>query len=85
MVSRTEIQTRLEFKRAVLDEARAAYLALLSGGVKSYTIGSRSLTKFDLAELEKTITKTENEIAQLENMLSGGRPRRAVGVVPRDW
>lgn len=85
MASNKVIEARLTFKRTALDEAQKAYIALLSGGVKSYTIGSRSLTKFDLAELETTIAKLENEIAELENMQNGGKPRRALGVVPRDW
>lgn len=85
MMSKSAITSKLEFKKAVLEETRAAYLALLSGRVKSYTIGSRSLTRFDLSELENTMTKTENEIATLEGMLRGGKARKAVGVVPRDW
>lgn len=85
MASRTELTSRLEFRQSALKEARAAYLALLGGGVKSYTIGSRNLTKFDLPELENTIHKLEKEVDELEAALSGKARRRAVGVVPRDW
>lgn len=85
MASRTELQARLEFRRAALDEARAAYLALLRGQVQSYTIGSRNLTKFDLDELKKTISGLEKEVDELETVLAGGKRRRAVGVIPRDW
>lgn len=85
MSSRAELQARLEFRRAALDEARAAYLALLRGQVQSYTIGSRNLTKFDLDELRNTVNKLEKEVDELETVLAGGKRRRAVGVIPRDW
>lgn len=85
MRSNTDIKSSLEFKRAALASARSAYLALLNGQVKSYAIGSRNLTKFDLPQLEDTINKLEKEIAGLEAQLRGGGRRKAVGVVPRDW
>lgn len=85
MASKTELRNRLEFKQAALASARAAYLALLNGQVKSYAIGSRNLTKFDLPQLEDTISKLEKEIDGLEAQLNGGGRRKAVGVVPRDW
>lgn len=85
MASKTVLQARLEFKRNALEKAQAAYIALLEGGVKSYAIGSRNLTKFDLPQLEITIASLEKEIDALEEQLRGGKARRAVGVVPRDW
>lgn len=60
---------------------------MLSGGVQSYGIGSRNLTRYntDLAAIRDTIKELKQEIAELEAELVGGKPRRAVGVVPRDW
>jgi predicted DNA-binding transcriptional regulator YafY len=56
-------------------------------GVKSYGIGSRNLTRYDTAlkDIQDKIKTLESEITQLENALKGIKPRRAVGVVPRDW
>jgi DNA anti-recombination protein RmuC len=56
-------------------------------GVKSYGIGSRNLTRYDTAlkDIQDKIKTLESEITQLENALKGVKPRRAVGVVPRDW
>lgn len=56
-------------------------------GVKSYGIGSRNLTRYDTAlkDIHEKIKTLESEITQLENALKGVKPRRAVGVVPRDW
>lgn len=85
MASKFELEKRLEFRREALEQARNAYIALLSGGVKSYAIGSRNLTKFDIPQLEESISKLEKEVDQLEKVLGGGKPRKAVGVVPRDW
>ena len=85
MSSRKELEARLEFRRAALDEARSAYLALLNGQAQSYTIGSRTMTKLNLNELKKTITDLEKEVDGLEAVLSGGSRRRAVGIIPRDW
>lgn len=85
MASKTELKERLEFRRAALKAAREAYVALLSGQVQSYTIGSRNLTRLDLAKLKVEIDGLEKEIDGLAAELNGGKRRRAVGVVPRDW
>lgn len=82
---RKRIEEKLCFRQTILAEERKAYLALLQGGVKAYTIGSRSLTKFDLPQLEESIEKHEEEIEELESLLAGGGRRKFVGVVPRDW
>ena len=84
MASRTVIKSRLDFRRKALEQAQAAYLALLSGQVKSYAVGSRNLTRLDLPQLEETIAKLE-EIDGLEEELRGGKRRKAVGAIPRDW
>lgn len=86
MASKETIRLRLETKKKALEAANEAYLELLSGQVQSYTIGSRSLSMFDLPELENTIAKLEKEIDSLETALqNGGKRRKAVGVIPRDW
>lgn len=79
-------QERLEFLYCVLEAERKAYLALLEGGVKSFTIGSRELTHFDLPDLWRNIQEMEQEIAELENEICGsGNTRKMVGIVPRGW
>lgn len=81
----TDARIKIEFHRKGVTSLRKAYLALVDGGAQSYTIGSRSLTKFDLEKITKEIKEHEKAIAELEVVLNGGRRRKAVGVVPRDW
>ena len=76
---------KLEFHKAALEKLRDAYIALVDGGVQSYTIGSRSLSKLDIAKIMEEIKYHEKEIGGLESELRGGRRRKAVGIVPRDW
>lgn len=86
MADRKITQDRIRERKDALGLARTAYKALLSGQVQSYTIGSRNLTRLDLAALEKSIRTLEKEIDELEASLrGGGRRRKAVGIIPRDF
>lgn len=85
MASSSEVKIRIQFHRDAAEKLRAAYLALVDGGVQSYTIGSRSLTRFDLKTIADEIAAHEKEIDGLETVLQGGKKRKAYGVVPRDW
>jgi hypothetical protein len=38
-----------------------------------------------LPDLKDEILAAEQKVDELEAMLAGGRPRKAVGVIPRDW
>ena len=51
---------------------------------QSYTIGSRSLTKADLADIRQQIEFWKNEVARLENIEKRGGRNRVFRVVPRD-
>lgn len=80
-----ELKARLAFWTTALEKKRAAYLALLDGGVKSYTIDDRSLTRFDLDTLAKEIKEDERRVDELTAMVQGRKPRKAFGIVPRNW
>lgn len=56
---------------------------MLTGGVQSYGVGSRSATRYntDLAQVRAAIKEIEAQISALECKT----PRKAVGVIPRDW
>lgn len=85
MRDKTELRARLEFRKEALAQAWKAYIALLDGGVKSYTLRNRLLTNLDLPDLFKEIQEMEKKVDELETLLEGGSARRAVGVVPMDW
>lgn len=85
MSDMTELRARYEFRKAALTKLREAYLALVDGGVKSYMIDDRQLTRFDLPDLKAEIERMEDEVDELATLLSGRKPRKAVGIVLRDW
>lgn len=84
MANKEDIKIRLEFHRTAADKLRAAYIALVDGGVQSYSIGSRSLTRHDITKIMEEIKGHEKAIDELERLLQGGKRRKAIGVVPRD-
>lgn len=85
MANAVELRARLDFWKKALEKLRTAYLKLLDGGVKSYRIDDRELTRFDLPKLQDEIEAAEKKVDELTAMLEGQKPRRAVGVIPRDW
>ncbi|MGN0184667.1 MAG: hypothetical protein ACI4AL_06080 [Aristaeellaceae bacterium] len=85
MADAVELRARLDFRQRALTRLRDAYIKLVEGGVKSYMIDDRQLTKFDLPALKKEIKDLEDEIDGLENELARIMPRKAFGVIPRDW
>lgn len=73
-------------------ERLALYLArekemISAEGTQMYTIGSRSLQRYQtaLADVQRMIESLRKRERELEAELAGQSPRRAVGVVPRDW
>ena len=59
MPDMTELKERRDFRKAVLSNLRVAYINLVRGGVKSYMIDDRQLTRLDLPELKKEIKELE--------------------------
>ncbi len=79
------IQARYTYWQTQLDQLMDAYAALVKGGVKSYQVDDRSLTKFDIPSLKKAIEDAEKKVDEYEALLDGQKPRKAFGVLPRDW
>ena len=84
-MTRAEAKIMYEYYAALVDKLMNAKLALVDGGVKEYRIDDRSVTRFDIDmltdELEDAIKKRD----EYEALLNGGKRRKAVGFVPRDW
>lgn len=82
------IRMELEETRSRLDMYLAREEEMLSKeGTQMYTIGSRSLQRYQtaLADIQNMIDKLRKRVRELEAELAGGSARRAVGVIPRDW
>lgn len=85
MVSRTEAKIMYDYYTTLVDKLVTAKLALVEGGVKSYTIDDRSLTKFDIDKLGMEIEDAIKKRSEYEAILNGRATRKAVAVVPRDF
>lgn len=85
MITKNEAKELHDYYDTLVKKLMAAKLALVDGGVKSYTIDDRSLTRFDLDKLSSEIEDAINKRAMYEAILNGRKPRKAVGVVPRDF
>ena len=79
------IKKRLEYWNGLYEKLQEAYVALVEGEVKSYAIDDRQLTRFDLSDMLKQMEEIEQKIDELQAVLDGRGPRKAVGIVPRDW
>ena len=55
--------------------------------VESYAIGSRKVQRYklELEDIRVAIERLRKQERDLEAELQGISPRRAMGVVPRDW
>lgn len=83
---RKKLETQLADKRNRLELYKAQEIKMLTGGVQSYSLGTRSVSRYttELANVQNAIKQLETEIAELDALLCGGSRRRAVGAVPRD-
>lgn len=76
------VKSKLEVARRHLDAWLDAELEVTTH--QSYTIGSRSLTRANLAEIRKQIQFWQNEVEKLENAGKRGGRNRVFRAVPRD-
>lgn len=81
---RARYEKRLETYEATLELLYKAEKAILEGA-QMYKIGSRQVTRADLATITKEIKEHEKKIDELENLLNGGGRNKIVGVIPRDY
>ena len=83
----SEIQQKIATTRERLDLYLAREKEMLTGGVQSYGVGSRNLTRYntDLTAVRSAIDELKNELEELEAEESGAKPRKAFAILPRDW
>lgn len=86
-LTRAQIIRRLE----KINERLVSYYAkekemLAANGIQSYTIGSRTVSRYQYSSnIKEQIGRLEDERDELENLLNGISPRKAMAAVPRDW
>lgn len=85
-MSLTDISAQLESKRARLQLYLDHEVKILTGGVQAYGYGPRSVTKYntELGTVRKAIKELEADVFELERRLDNKKPRKAVGIIPRD-
>lgn len=78
MKTRKTIEIELTGKRERLELYLKRESEMLSGGVQSYGIGSRNLSRYntDLAAIRAAIKELEDDIAALEALLNGNAPAK---------
>lgn len=83
----SELQQKIATTRERLDLYLAREKEMLTGGVQSYGVGSRNLTRYntDLSAIRSAIDELKNELEELEAEASGGKTRKAFAILPRDW
>lgn len=70
---------------ALLDQWLEAQKALASSdGVKSYTIGDRQLSRYDLDEIAKQIEYCLEKMDEYDKVLRGKSTRQKGNVIPTD-
>lgn len=80
-----EAKLLCEHYTTLIEKLMAAKIALIDGGVQSYTIDGRSLTKFDIDKLSKEIDDAVKKRDEYRALSNGARPRKAFGIIPRDF
>lgn len=83
-MTRSEAREYYNYYSELVLQLMEAKKQLLSGGVKSYTIGDRSLTRFDVNILTKELDDAIKKKEEYAAIMNGRKPRKAVGVIPRD-
>lgn len=69
----------------LIDKLLDAQIKLTEGGVKSYTIDDRSLTRFDLDGISLELDRAIKKKAEFDAIIEGKCPRKAVAIVLRDY
>lgn len=84
MISKKTARKMYNYYTERIDQLIQAQTALTAGGVKSYTIGDRQITKFDLSRLSEELEKAVEMQSYYDNLLHGRPTRNMVGIVPTD-
>lgn len=85
MISKEQAKMLYDYYDKLIKKLMDAKIALIEGGVKSYSIDDRTLTKFDIDKLGAEIDDAVKKRSEYEAIMNGRATRKAVAVVPRDF
>lgn len=85
MISKSTAKIMYDHYTKIIKDITAAREELISGRVKSYTIDDRTVTRFDIDKLTEELEDAVRKQAEYFAILNGRSPRKAVGIVPRDF
>ena len=87
MRSKEQIKSEIERTQNRLELYYKQEEKMLSDAAQSYSIGSRSIQRYNtsLSAVQSKIKELEKKLSELKSELAGKGARRAVSVVPRDW
>lgn len=87
MRNREQIKAEIERTQSRLELYYKQEEKMLSDAAQSYSIGSRSIQRYNtsLSAVQSKIKELEKKLSELKSELAGKGARRAVSVVPRDW
>lgn len=85
MNKKEKYKVELERKQARLKLYLDMEEKMLTGSPQAYSVGSRSKTNYSMSpdQLRAAIKELEEEIEELEGLITGNKPRKCVGIVPR--
>lgn len=80
LARKESIENRLELYR--IQEEK-----MLNDAAQMYTLGSRSIQRYQLSldQIAKMIEELEDELEGIEDELAGVKRRKVFAVVPQDW
>ncbi len=83
-MTRAQAKELYEYYDKLVKSLTEAKIKLLSGGVKSYTLGNWTLTRFDIDALTKELDDAIQKRDEYAALMNGKSPRRVYGVIPMD-
>lgn len=84
MISKKTARKMYNYYTERIDQLIQAQTALTRGGVKSYTIDDRQVTKLDLKSLSQELDDAVEKQAYYDAILKGKPSRAIVGIIPTD-
>lgn len=84
MISKATAKKMYEYYSKQIDRLIQAQEALTSGGVKSYTIGDRQITRYDLKSVSDEIEEAVKRQAYYDAIIKGKAVRAMTTIVPTD-